>query len=151
MTRPRTRVLSARSVMISTRGSARIPRSRSLLHGGQHSAFRPVTGSRNPNAMAVQRYDIRDLGGEFVHDALHLGTHEDASWHSPPDCSSKGKRRRGQTRHQHLLWQRKPVAKSRSEKTPTLNVQCARNSLSQCPTRVTSAANLRNSRHNFAL
>src|SRR5581483_9548422 len=46
---------------------------------------------------------------------------------------------------------RKPPAKSRSENWPTLNVQCARNSLSQCLTPAPSAANLRKSRHNFAV
>ena len=50
-----------------------------------------------------------------------------------------------------LQWQRKPLAKSRSEKQPTFNVQRARNSLSQCPTRATSAANIRKSGHNFAV
>ena len=53
------------------------------------------------------------------------------------------------TCNQHHHSQRKPLAKSPSEKRPTLNVQCARNSLSQWPTRATSAANLRKSRHNF--
>ncbi len=39
--------------------------------------------------------------------------------------------------------QRKPLAKSRSEKRPTINVQSVGNSLSQWPTRVTAGANLR--------
>ena len=45
--------------------------------------------------------------------------------------------------YQHHHSQRKPLAKSRSEKRPTLDVQSARNSLSQWPTRVTAGANLR--------
>src|ERR1700704_3044439 len=40
---------------------------------------------------------------------------------------------------QHHHSQRKPLAKSRSEKRPTLNVQSARNSLSQWPTRAPRA------------
>ena len=39
--------------------------------------------------------------------------------------------------------QRKPLAKSRSEKRPTLSVESARNSLSQWPTRATAGANPR--------
>ena len=52
--------------------------------------------------------------------------------------------------NQHHHSQRKPLAKSRSEKRPTLNVQSARNSLSQWPTRATAGANPRKSPHNFA-
>jgi hypothetical protein len=37
--------------------------------------------------------------------------------------------------------QRKPLAKSLSEKRPTLNVEIARNSLSQWPTPATAVAN----------
>ena len=46
--------------------------------------------------------------------------------------------------------QRKPLAKSPSEKRPKLNVQRARNSLSRWPTRVAAGANPRKSPHNFA-
>jgi len=53
--------------------------------------------------------------------------------------------------HQPFPWQRKPLPKSRSEKWPTLSAQCARNSLSQWPTRATTTANLRKSRHNSAI
>jgi len=42
--------------------------------------------------------------------------------------------------YQHHHSQRKPLAKSRSEKRPTLNVQSARNSLSQWPTRAMAGA-----------
>jgi hypothetical protein len=45
--------------------------------------------------------------------------------------------------YQHHHSQRKPLAKSRSEKRPTLNVQFARNSLSQWPTCATAGANRR--------
>ena len=44
-------------------------------------------------------------------------------------------------RHHHSP--RKPLAKSRSEKRPTLNVQSARNSLSEWPTRAIAGANRR--------
>src|ERR1700682_281524 len=47
------------------------------------------------------------------------------------------------TCNQHHHSQRKPLAKSRSEKRPTLNVRSARNSLSQWPTRATAGANPR--------
>jgi hypothetical protein len=47
------------------------------------------------------------------------------------------------TCNQHHHSQRKPLAKSRSEKRPTLSVQSARNSLSQGPTRATAGANPR--------
>jgi hypothetical protein len=40
-------------------------------------------------------------------------------------------------------FQRKPLAKSRSEKRPPLNVETARNSLSQWPARATAVANRR--------
>src|SRR5438477_8607328 len=49
---------------------------------------------------------------------------------------------------QHHHSQRKPLAKSRSEKRPTLNVQNAGNTLSQWATHATSVANLGKSRHN---
>ncbi len=39
--------------------------------------------------------------------------------------------------------QRKPLAKSLSEKRPTLNMETARNSLSQWPTPATAVANQR--------
>jgi hypothetical protein len=45
---------------------------------------------------------------------------------------------------------RKPLAKWRSKNRPTLNVQRAQNSLSQCPTHAISASNLRKLRHNFS-
>jgi hypothetical protein len=47
--------------------------------------------------------------------------------------------------------QRKPLAKSRSEKHRPLSAECARNSLSQGATRAITAANLRKSRHNSAV
>jgi hypothetical protein len=47
----------------------------------------------------------------------------------------------GGYRHHHS--QRKPLAKSRSEKRPTVNVQSPRNSLSQWPTRAIAGANRR--------
>src|ERR1700682_1558006 len=50
------------------------------------------------------------------------------------------------TCNQHHHSQRKPLAKSPSEKRPTLNVQRARNSLSRWPTRVAAAANPRSDR-----
>jgi hypothetical protein len=45
--------------------------------------------------------------------------------------------------YQHHHSQRKPLAKSLSEKCPTLNVQSPRNSLSQWPTRAIARANRR--------
>src|SRR5665648_200345 len=50
-------------------------------------------------------------------------------------------------RHHHS--QRKPLAKSRSEKRPTLNVETARNSLSQWPTPQNAPANPRKCPHNY--
>jgi hypothetical protein len=49
-------------------------------------------------------------------------------------------------RHHHS--QRKPLAKARSEKPPPLNVETARNSLSQWPARATAVANRRKCRYN---
>ena len=48
--------------------------------------------------------------------------------------------------HRHL--RRKPLTKSPTEKRLTLNVQSARNSLSQWATNATTAGNLRKSRNN---
>jgi hypothetical protein len=49
-------------------------------------------------------------------------------------------------RHHHS--QRKPLAKSHSEKRPPLNVETARNSLSQWPPPAITVTNRRKRRHN---
>jgi hypothetical protein len=71
------------------------------------------------------RYLDPDFEGSMDRDSLHISRMENPS-------------------------QRKPLAKSPSEKRPKLNVQRAMNSLSRWPTRVAAGANPRKRRHNWA-
>ena len=61
----------------------------------------------------------------------------------PPLTAVPTRARKYLLKYRHHHSQRKPLAKSRSEKRPTLNVQNERNSLSQWPTRALAGANRR--------